>query len=279
MRRHQEILGAALAILGILALAGPTQAHFQVYWPRTPGCYGKPGEPAAWTFFWGHPYEMLVDDAPGGLTFTLRAAGGKKVPAILREIRLTDPESKQERRAYEVECTPLTPGDYYLTLEAPPCFIPEEQMFCQDYVKAVWHVGAEKGWEERLGLEVEIVPLTRPYGWPAGVAFSARALFKGAPLKLAPVEVEKFTGFPVPPEQRPKDRFGQENTPLMTRTARTDLNGSFTVTLESPGWWLLSVSRQDGKLTKNGRPYPLEKRGCLWVFVEKPPPPPTPPGK
>ncbi len=278
-RRQGGFLAGALALSVALALPGVAQAHFHVYWPKTPGCYGKAGEAAVWTYFWGHPFEMLVDDAPAAPKFSSRGPGGQKGPVLVKEIRLPDRERGQERRAYEVEFTPGAAGDYYLTLEGAPVFIPEEKVFYQDYVKGIWHVLAERGWDERLGQEVEIVPLTRPYGWPAGVAFTAKALFKGNALKLAPVEVEKLHGFFVPPEQRPRDRFGHENSPLITRSAKTDINGYFTVTLDSPGWWLMSVSRPDGTLAKDGKKYPVEKRGCLWVYVEEPPAPLSPPGK
>jgi cobalt/nickel transport protein len=272
--------GSGPLVLGaVLFLATPAQAHNHLFWPQTPGCYGRLGEPATWTYVWGHPFEMTLDDAPAGLKFAGRSPHGKREPVLLKEIRLKDQVSNQDRRGYKVSFSPASPGDYYLTLEAPPCFISEEKVYYQDYVKGIWHVHAEKGWDEPLGLEVEIVPLTRPYGWPAGSAFTGKALFKGNALKLAPVEVEKLTGHFVPPEQRPKDRFGEENGPLISRTAKTDANGYFTVTLDSPGWWVLTVSRQDGRLIRDGKPYPVDKRGCLFIHMEVPPAAPASPGK
>lgn len=271
--------GAILALWTIFISAPAALAHYHVFWPKTPGCYGKPGQTAVWTHFWGHPFEMRLDDPPAVPKFAIRLPGGKKEPVLVKEIRLTDQESGRECGAFEAAFTPGVAGDYYLTLESPPAFIPEENLFCQDFVKGVFHVMAEKGWDERLGLEMEIIPLTRPYGWPAGTTFTAKALFKGNALKLAPVEVEKFSGFFVEPGQRPKDRFGYENAPLITRTAKTDANGYFAVTLDSPGWWLITVSRQDGKITREGEAYPLHKRGCLLLHVEEPLPPIPAPGQ
>jgi cobalt/nickel transport protein len=139
---------------------------------------------------------------------------------------------------------------------------------------------AEKGWDLAVGLPVEIIPLTRPYGWPAGAAFKGKAMAKGKALTRATVEIEKFNGFYVPKDRLPKDRLGEENAPLITRTVKTDLMGYFVCTLDSPGWWILSVSAPGGKKVHEGKPYPVELRGCLWVYVEPAPAPlTTPPGK
>ncbi len=265
-----------MAAVAVLLLAAAAQAHFHTYWPKVEGCYGKPGEKVQWRYFWGHPFEMVVYDAQEPKFFIVTPEG-QKAPVVVKEIKLKDLASGQERRAFEVEYQPAAPGDYYLCMEAPLYFIPEEKMLWQDFVKEPWHIMAEKGWDRKLGLEVEIVPLTRPYGWPAGVVFKAQALFRGKPLKGAMVEVEKFNGFFVPPEELPQDRFGEENGPLITRMVKTDSQGYLTCTLDSPGWWVIAVSRRHGRKTYEGKSYPVEKRGYLWVYVEPAPPALIPP--
>jgi cobalt/nickel transport protein len=253
-------------------------AHFHTFWPQVSGCYGKPGEPVKWRYFWGHPYEMIIYDAQPP-KFFVQTPLGKREAVTLKEITLTDQESGQARKAYEVEYKPAAPGDYYLCLEAEPYFISEEKLLWQDYAKEPWHVMAQKGWDQPVGLEVELVPLTRPYGWPAGAVFKAQALFKGKPLKGADVELEKFHGFFVSKDKLPKDRFGEENEPLITRTFKTDNQGYLTCTLDSPGWWVMVVSLKDGKKSWQGKTYPVEKRGYLWVYIEPTPAPPAPPQK
>jgi len=81
----------------------------------------------------------------------------------------------------------------------------------------------------------------------------------------------------VPPEKLPKDRFGEENAPLITRTVQTDAQGYLTCTLDSPGWWVIAVSHRHGKKTHEGQSHPVEKRGYLWVYVEQVPAPLTAP--
>jgi cobalt/nickel transport protein len=274
MVRKYVPLVLAAALLGAGLLPGLAAAHFQIVWPQVEGCYGKPGETVKWRYVWGHPYEMIIYDAQAPKVFMANPQGKRdKVP--LKEIIIADGATGKERKAYELEYQPAAPGDYYLCVEAPPYFIEEEKVFWQDFVKETWHVMAQKGWDQPVGMDIEIVPLTRPYGWPAGAAFQAQALFKGKPLPVVLVEMEKFNGFYVPKEKLPKDRLGEENEPLLTRTAKTDARGYLTVTLDSPGWWIIAVGHQDGKKTQDGKTYPVEKRGCLWVYAEPTPAPVT----
>ena len=269
------LLVAVLVLVGMCPIMAA--AHFQVFWPQVQGCYGKPGEVVKWQYFWGHPFEMIIYDAQAP-KFFVKTPQGKKEAVALKEISLPDQARGQARKAYEVEYKPGGPGDYYLCLEASPYYIQEEKVFWQDYVKEVWHVMAQKGWDKPVGLEVELVPLTRPYGWPAGAVFKAQTLFKGKPLKGAAVEIEKFNGFYVPKDKLhkdklPKDRLGEDNEPLLTRTLKTDGQGYLTCTLDAPGWWVIASSVEDGKKPYEGKPVPVEKRGCLWVYVEPTPAP------
>lgn len=245
------------------------QAHFQVIWPQIEGCYAKPGETVRWHYFWGHPFEMLIDDAQPPKVFVFTPQKTKEV-LVPTPLTLKDEGSGRERRAFAVTYTPAEPGDYYLCVEAPAYFIPEDQVFCEDYVKTPLHVRAEKGWDQAVGLPVEILPITRPYGWPPGAVFRAQALVKNQALARAVVEIEKFHGYYLPPEKMPRDRLGEINFPLITRVTKTDRNGYFSCSFDSPGWWLISVSAPGGRKTHQGKAYPVELRGGLWIYVEPP---------
>ncbi len=264
-------------VWGLLS-ASPILAHFHVYWPQMEGCSAKPGELVKWRYFWGEPFEMLISDAQAPKFFVFTPQKKKESLAAI-EITLKDQESGQDRKAFEVAYKPDDPGTAYLCLESPPYFIPEEEVFWQDYVKEPLHVMATKGWDQAVGLPVEIIPLTRPYGWPAGSVFKAQALTKNLALTRASVEIEKFNGFFVPRDQIPKNRLGQEHGPLITRGTKTDDRGYFVCTLDSPGWWIISVAAPEGRKVHERKTYPVEMRGCLWVYVEPPPPPLSPPEK
>jgi len=277
-RISRQIFLICMAVILGLGLALPAKAHFQVYWPQQEGCYAKQGELVTWKHFWGHPFEMLISDAqpPKFFIFTPKK---KEEDLTAQEITLKDQESGQDRKAFEVEYKPSAPGDYYLCLESPLYFIPEDEEFCQDYVKEPLHVEATGGWDQSVGLPVEIIPLTRPYGWPAGSVFEGVALGKNKALTGAAVSIEKFNGFFIPRDRLPKDRLGQENSPLITRVTKTNRMGYFICTLDSPGWWLISVSAPGGRKVHERKSYPVKMRGGLWVYVEPPAPPLTPPEK
>jgi len=247
--------------------AGIAYGHFHTYWPDSPNGYGSPGTRVTWQYFWGHPYEFIVFDAQRP-DFYMVTPDGKKENVTVQPAKIRDVESGKMRDAFTVGYTPEEIGDYWLVLEGPAIPIEEEGEAVQDYVKECLHVMAERGWDRRIGLPIELVPLTRPYGLEAGFAFKARAYLDGKPLPDATVEIEKFNGYH--PAKLPTDQFGMEDVPMMTRVAKTDANGYVTYTLDEPGWWMVSVSAESGKVSIGGKQYPRVLRGGLWVHVEKP---------
>jgi len=98
-----------MALLWALFTAQSTLAHSHIYSPQFEGCYAKPGEAVQWQYFWGHPFDMLIDDAepPKFFIFTPEE---KKETLGPQEITLKDPASGQDRRAFTVEYTPLDWG-------------------------------------------------------------------------------------------------------------------------------------------------------------------------
>lgn len=265
MRRSRLLLaGLAASVL----LTATALGHFHTFWPDSPNGYGRLGRKITWQYFWGHPYEMILFDAEEPTFYVVRPDGEKENVA-LKAAKMKDPDTGEMRKAFTVSYTPESIGDSWLVLEAPPYPIEEEGEAVQDYVKQCIHVMAERGWDEPVGLPIEIVPLTRPYGLEAGFAVTVRAYVNGEPLPEAAVEVEKFNGFYVKGEALPTDQFGMEDVPMITRVARTDVNGYITYTLDEPGWWMISVSAEFGTVTVGDKEYPRVLRGGLWVHVQK----------
>ena len=243
-----------------------TQAHFHTFWPEQGDGYGKRGQPISWTYFWGHPYEKVVMNAPPSKFFAALPDGSRtKIPT--RAVRMKDEGTGEMRRAYMFTFKPTVLGDHYICMESPLAFLEDEGHFLLDFVKQPLHVSIEKGWFQPVGMEVEIIPLTRPYGIEEGSIFRGQALHNGKPIANALVTIEKFNGFYVAPESLPRDPFGNENTPLITQAVLTDSNGYFVCTLNEPGWWVLAVSLRDGERARDRQKYPLEKRGSIWVNV------------
>ncbi|HIE04283.1 MAG TPA: DUF4198 domain-containing protein [Candidatus Latescibacteria bacterium] len=242
-------------VCGVLSLLmwGTTWAHFHTFIPDNP--YGRRGRSVNYTYFWGHPYEHVVFDTPRPVSLFALTPRGKKVDLM--------GTLKKHGKGYMFSYTPRELGDHIICLDAPPIFVEEEGVFWEDHVKQVLHVMAQKGWDRATGQKIELVPLTRPYGIEAGFVFQAQVLFKGRPLPGATVEVEKYHERPVPEDELPDE-------PMVTRVVRTDPNGVVTFTLDEPGWWIMCAYAEGGTKEYEGRSYPVELRGGLWVYVEKP---------
>ncbi|RLA88725.1 MAG: hypothetical protein DRG20_05685 [Deltaproteobacteria bacterium] len=245
-----------------------SSAHFQTFWPDNNNGYAKRGKMVTWQYFWGHPYEFVVFDAKKPNFYVVTPKGSKE-NVEMKQNMMKDEATGKLRKAYKIKYTPKYLGDSWLCLEAPLYFVEEEGVFLKDYAKEVIHVIAEDGWDKPVGMEIEMVPLTRPYGIEEGFVFVAQALFNGKPLSNGYVEIEKFNGFHIKEENIPKDQYGNENVPMVTRVAKTDLNGYVTYTLDEPGWWMICVYHKDGEKVVKGKHYPIIKRGGIWVHVEK----------
>jgi cobalt/nickel transport protein len=252
----------------VLILVRTAGAHFQTFWPDVGNGYGQRGKVVTWTYFWGHPYEKILFDTQKPNFYVIRP-DGKRDSVLIEATEMIDEETGKRRKTYKLTYTPTAIGDSYLCLEAPPYFVEEEGLFWKDYVKQYIHVMAEQGWDRPVGMEIEIVPLTRPYGMEEGFVFKGQALFQGKPLVGAIVEIEKFNGFHVKEGNLPMDPYGKENVPMITRVCKTDVNGYLVCTLDEPGWWMISVAHSDGELEYQGKKYTVEKRGGLWLYIEK----------
>lgn len=121
------------------------------------------------------------------------------------------------------------PGDYTFYVEPKPYWEPAEDCYIIHYTKVCVHaLGLEEGWDEEVGLETEIVSLTRPYGFWTGNVFTGVVKIKGEPVPYAEVEVEYYNedGKIKPPAD-----------PYVTQVIKADKNGVFTYAMPKAGWW------------------------------------------
>ncbi|RUM88285.1 MAG: hypothetical protein DSZ24_04060 [Thermodesulfatator sp.] len=245
---------------------GTSWAHFLITVPSQGQGYGVRGQALQALVLFGHPFEGILYDlkAPKGFMLT---PDGKKDTISFRRIEVRDYASGRKRFGYRVEYLPTSRGDYYLCLSAQPYLNQEEEVIWQDHMKLPLHVQVERGWENRCGFSLEIVPLTRPYGLRVGQVLRARVLLNGKPAPGLTVELEKFNGFYIPDEKLPVDAYGRINEPLITQTLLTDDQGYFVVGFPEAGWWVINVSVPAGKAPYANRTFPLVIRSGMWVYV------------
>ncbi len=156
------------------------------------------------------------------------------------------------------------PGDYTFYVEPTPYWEPAEDLFIVHYTKVcVNALGLEKGWDEPVGLETEIIPLTRPYGLWSGNLFTGRVLLKGQPVPNAEVEIEYLNASPDNPAvvKPPSD-------PFVTQVVKADGAGVFSYAMPRAGWWgFAALNEASWKLKKDGKEKGVEIGAVYWVHT------------
>ncbi|MBL4848406.1 MAG: DUF4198 domain-containing protein [Planctomycetes bacterium] len=229
--------------LSLLLAALPLFPHFPIAVPEA--VFLKRGQTTRVVYGFGHPFEA-----------TRVAVARPKVwlypPKGQRHALTPKATTFQEVQAWAMDLTPKERGDHLLVIEGQPVLHGRETL--RDLVKVVIPVGGvERGWDRSLGLDLEIVPLTRPYGLTPGASFRFLVLAKGKPVPGLTVQVERLNA--VPPKSLPPEPF---------RTGAEKLNpqGAGSATLSARGWWILAVEGPSQGGTR--------LRASLWVYVGKP---------
>ena len=154
------------------------------------------------------------------------------------------------------------PGDYLFFVEPQPYWEPAEDKFIVHYTKVcVQALGLEEGWDEPIGLETEIVPLTRPYGLWTGNVFTGQVLLKGKPVPFAEVEVEYLNESPGNPS-----KVVPPSDPYVTQVIKADANGIFTYAMPRAGWWgFAALNDASWTLPKDGKAKSEEMGAVMWI--------------
>ncbi len=235
-------------------------AHFPMLTCDT--IFGESNQPVQIVFAVGHPYEQEYENAmkPERVTAILPNGNTMDLTAQLQEKKI--PYKGESVIAWNLEYKPRRRGDTIIALDTKP-HIGENNTLYQEYVKLIVHTESERGWRQRTGKPLEIVPLTRPYGIEEGEVFTAQLMKGDAPVADETVYIERFLMQAPDPDDLPPE-------PLITKSVVTDPNGVFSCTLLKPGWWICAAEVDDlGKIERDGKTMTLEALTGLWIHVEK----------
>lgn len=255
---HKLFKTLAAAFLSVFALCGSAQAHFGMAIPSAATIMDKKDANIKLDIAFSHPSAGQGMDMEKPIAFSVNVNG--------QSLNLLDSLKPGEffgHKAWTAEYAVKRPGLYQFAITPAPYFEPAEDCFIIHYTKTlVAAFGAEDGWEKPLGLPMEILPLTRPFGNFKGNVFQGVVLKNGKPLPGAIVEVESLNQNP---------RHVGPNDYYDAQQAMTDANGVFTVGIPWAGWWgFAALAEAEEQLEFQGRKKNVELGGILWLRFAEP---------
>ena len=210
-----------------------------------------------------HPMELTYMEMAKPKQFGVLHRGQKTdLTASLKAAKGKAPEQERAFTTWHTVFPIKRPGDYTFFMEPAPYWEPAEDLFIIHYTKVcVNALGLQMGWDEPVGLETEIVPLTRPYGLWSGNIFSGQVLLKGEPVPFAEVEVEYLNE-----SVRNPAIVVAPSDPYVTQVVKADANGVFHYAMPRAGWWGFSaLSEADRTIKKDGVEKHIEIGAVYWV--------------
>ena len=246
---------ASLPLAGLACLIGfasPAMAHFQELIPSADVL--PDGGAVTLDLVFTHPFE-------GGPVMEMKKpvqAGvfsGSEVIDLLPSLAEKPVDGKS---AWTLTYDLPEPGAAIFFVEPQPYWEPAEGKYIVHYTKVVVDSYASgEGWDELVGLPVEIQPLTQPTGIWTGNVFSGVVLKDGKPAPFAEIEVEFIN----------EDSVVAPNDAFITQVIKADANGTFTYAMPHAGWWGFAALLEGDKpmVSPEGAEVPVEMGALMWV--------------
>lgn len=264
MRAGLTLLVAVVA-MGLILADQPASAHFGAIIPSDAIVSQNDSRALKLEIKFIHPLERHYMEMTKPEAFGVLHRGQKEnLLGTLEPSQGKSPDQDKAFRTWTADYEIRRPGDHTFFVEPTPYWEPAEDLFIKHYTKVcVNALGLEQGWDEPVGLETEIVPLTRPYGLWTNNLFTGRVLLKGEPVPFAEVEVEYLNESPGnisfihPP-----------SGPYVTQVVKADENGVFSFAMPKAGWWGFSaLNEADWTLEHKGEEKGVEIGAVYWVHT------------
>lgn len=200
-----------------------------------------------------HPFENIGMELEKPKQFNL-IAHGKKINLQ----PLLKPAVVMGHQAWQYDYRIKRPGVYVFYMEPVPYWEPAEDCFIIHYTKTiVASFGDDEGWDNEMGLEAEIVPLSKPFGLYTHNIFQGIVKFNGQPVSFTEVEVEYY------------NEHGKAIAPteyMITQTIKTDSNGVFSYAVPKSGWWgFAALKTADYQIKYKNKNRDVELGAVIWV--------------
>ncbi len=243
-----------MAICAVLLWVGEASAHFGAIIPSDDIVSQNDEKTITLNVRFFHPMEGNYMNMEKPSQFGVMHMG-KKIDLVntLKEKKVDNLSTWNA--AYKIN----RPGDYTFYVEPKPYWEPAEDCFIVHHTKVcVNALGLEEGWADEIGLETEIIPLTRPYGLWSGNLFTGVVKLKGKPVPYAEIEVEYYNedGKIKPPAD-----------PYITQVIKADGNGIFSYAMPKAGWWGFAALNEASWTMKgpDDKDKPVELGAVYWI--------------
>ena len=242
-----------LAVVLLLLPVFSTQAHFGAIIPSDDIVTQADSRVLRLKLMFFHPMENQYLHMEKPSRFTLTSRG--RVMDLLDTLEM---KRIKGIKAWATQYVIKKPGDYVFSMTPKPYWEEAEDCFIVHYTKVVVNaLGMSGEWDKPLGLETEIVPLTRPYGLWTNNVFTGQVLLNGKPVSNCEVEVEYFNQ---------DEAIKPPSDPYITQVIKTDNNGIFTYAMPRSGWWgFAALHTAERKMKKFGADKDIEIGAVIWV--------------
>src|SRR4030042_6506194 len=247
---------AVAVVTGIVPFSVPVSAHFGAITPSNDIVTQEDAKTLNVQVKFIHPMEMHYMEMAKPKQFGVMHEG-KKTDLLntLKAAKGKSPDQTEHFTFWSADYLIRRPGNYTFYAEPAPYWEPAEDVFIIHYTKVcVNALGLEEGWDHHVGLETEVVPMTRPYGLWTGNLFTGQVLVKGKPVSFAEVEVEYLNE-----SGGNKSIVVAPADPFVTQVVKADANGVFSYAMPKAGWWgFAALNTADFTLKNEDKEYPVE---------------------
>ena len=243
----------ACILFNLLLVTTPALGHFGMIIPSDSMIMQEDKRIVELVLSFSHPFEMVGMELAKPKAFMVLTGGKKQdLSGSLSQTQIMDHGAW--KTAYPIK----RPGVYMFYMEPEPYWEPAEDSFIIHYTKTVVTAfGDDEGWDEEIGLQTEIVPLSKPFGLYAGNIFQGIVKRNGKSVPFAEVEVEYYNI---------DKKYTAPTAYMITQTIKADQNGVFTYAAPKAGWWgFAALSLADFKLKHKGMDKDVEIGAVIWV--------------
>ncbi len=176
---------------------------------------------------------------------------------------------KNRAKAYKSEYEAKKIGDHLFVIKPAPSYSEVEGIYLQMITKLIVNVGGKPtDWDKELGLEAEIIPLSKPYGIWEGSSFSAMVKANGIPVPFARIEVE-LLNYTIDMENNKIEKMLTDAPQLSFKVIEFKANekGEFTFHIPREGLW--SFKAKGIGHNKEFKSKELSQDGVIWVEVKR----------